>query len=54
MSEKSEFERLSIKLTEKNERIFREMHQFVRDIGYPFEKFINDWIDEHLTNLGFE
>ena len=51
--EKNKFEKLKIKLNEKNERIFREMHQFIkRDCS--FEEFINDWIEEELYMNGFE
>lgn len=47
------FEKLKIELTEKNERIFREMHQFVPS-DYSFEKFINSWIENELMKAGFE
>ena len=48
-----EFERLTIKLSENNERIFREIYQFIkRDIS--FEQFINDWIESELHMNGFE
>lgn len=48
-----EFEKLKIELSEKNERIFREVYQFVPS-DYSFEKFINSWIENELMMAGFE
>lgn len=47
------FEKLKIELSEKNERIFREIYQFIKR-DYPLEEFINDWIEQELTMSGFE
>ena len=47
------FEKLKIELTEKNERILREIHQFiVKDIS--FEKYVNNYITDKLFWDGFE
>jgi len=47
------FEKLKIKLTEKNERILREIHQFHK-IKISFEKYVNHYIVDKLFWDGFE
>lgn len=47
------FKKLKIALTEKNERILREMHQFV-PLDYTFEEFVNNWLRVTLKNKGFK
>ena len=51
MAEK--FEKLKIELTEKNERIFRGIYQFMKR-NISFEEFINNWIADDLYMRGFE
>ena len=46
------FEKLKIELTENNERILREIHQFC-PTEYSFEQFVNSWIENELYNKGF-
>lgn len=47
------FEKLKIKLTENNEKMFREIYQFV-ETTYSFEEFINNWIKHKLSKDGLE
>ena len=47
------FEKLKIELTENNERIFREMYQFISR-QTSLETFINRWIANKLYMSGFE
>ena len=50
---KEGFEKLKIELTEKNERIFRGIYQFMKR-NISFEEFINNWIADDLYMKGFE
>ena len=47
------FEKLKIELSENNERIFREIYQFIKR-NITFEKFINNWIEQELHMNGFD
>lgn len=53
MAEKECFERISIALTEKNERVLRGIYQFTPQ-SISFEVFINNWIENELYTSGFE
>lgn len=46
------FEKMKIELSEKNERIFREIHQFTK--GISLEAYINNYIADKLFWDGFE
>ena len=48
------FEKLKIELTEKNERILREIYQFNKGVDISFETFINNWIADGLYISGFK